>query len=282
MSSATVSELANMITVHTDLDEVEIAGEVYTGVLKRPKKELSQWLYCVLHAGNSHLLDDNNGQDLTEKINNCIDDSTLKVPAAYEIVRGEKYAVTNGVRVYAPIVNGEIELPSKRPNLTPGFFMFVSMNELGKYRHYVGAANPEEAINFWAEGIKRLQGKGYKFSAKVLSNTGSYPRNDAIVFYSNSDKVNVEKELILLAEELVIDSSKLTGSPFMDALVNSLGYGEQPLDSNGIHESLGEQRTKLLALAIRDVFTTGLDLKVLITQRFKKANINLDNVALNA
>lgn len=39
-----------------DLETVTLDDINYENVLQRSKSELSQWLYCVLHTGNSNLL----------------------------------------------------------------------------------------------------------------------------------------------------------------------------------------------------------------------------------
>ncbi|UQS84131.1 T3SS effector HopA1 family protein [Bombilactobacillus thymidiniphilus] len=281
--STSISELSNMISIYSDIDEVNIDGEIYNGVMSRPRKELSQWLYCVLHAGNPKLLNNNYAEnnDLEKTIDSILPNINISTPVRSIKFHDREFAEVNGVRVESNIKNRSVELPSKRPHLTPGFFMFIATNEIGKYRHYIGVDNPEDAIRIWTKSIDTLLSLNVSFSTKLLSQRNSYPRNDAIVFYSNKDSKIVEKVLISMVEDIPISSKGIHGSPFTMPISNTLTYGEQPVDKKGIRQSLGEQRTELIALAIRDSFTTGINFNDLLAQRFKLANINLQNIAKN-
>ena len=63
-------------------------------------------------------------------------------------------------------------------------------------RHYIYADTPQYAIELWSKCVNELVEKNVSFSAKILSSSDSYPRNDALVFYSSEDKDKVEKVLI--------------------------------------------------------------------------------------
>ena len=49
-------------------------------------------------------------------------------------------------------------------------------------RHYIYADTPQYAIELWSKCVNELVEKNVSFSAKVLSSSDSYPRNDALVF----------------------------------------------------------------------------------------------------
>lgn len=272
-----IDQLSEMIQIESDIDLIKCKGNKYAGVMEKSKKNLSRWLYCVLHTGNEKLYTTNfdmSGEKLDQKISNSVIDTKI-------IVKGvpiEDMIEIGGVRINKRPIGNEVQLSCLRPNLTPGFCMYVHSvsHNANQFRHYIAASDPDYAIKIWSAAVNNLAEKNVQFSAKILSNSGSYPRNDAIVFYSNEEVDLVQKELIDLTRN---DSGKITVSPLCEKLGSNLGRAEQPMTLDGIRQSFGEHRCNAIADAIQDVFTTGLDFKFLLKQRFINANIDPNDVS---
>lgn len=269
--------LSNLIRIESDLDLIRYKNYEYTNVMKNSQKDLSRWLYCVLHAGNEQLYTSNfnvSGKNLSDVISDSVVDTKINVKG----VKVENMIEIGGVFINKQPIGNEIQLSCFRPNLTPGFFMYVhsDSHNLNKFRHYISANTPEYAIDIWSRAINNLVKKGVRFSAKILSNSDSYPRNDAMVFYSNEDVLLVQEELANLTQKYHENAKT---SPLCEKLGINLGYAEQPLTLDGIRKSFGEHRCNAIAASIKDVFTTGMDFEVLLKQRFLNDNINPNNIA---
>ncbi|MEC1601794.1 T3SS effector HopA1 family protein [Bacillus halotolerans] len=286
-STNSINELYNLLSLKPDLDTIIINGEKYSEVLKKPKSQLVQWLYCTLHTGNLSLMDNigrYNGTNLDNKISESVKDPTLLVPAKDVKIKDSSLVEVDGVRISSKLNSeGTISLPCFRPNLTPGFFMFVHTNS-GQHgqsvqRHYIAADNPDYAISVWSKSISRLVKEKLSFSGKVLSNTSSYPRNDAIVFYSSEDSDKVEKILT----DIVVEhpNKEMPGSLLYKKITYNLYTAEEPIIKRGVRQSFGENRCSAIADAIQDHFITNVDFKLLLKQRLKAYNINPEDLSKN-
>lgn len=272
-----IDQLSEMIQIESDIDLIKYKGNRYAGVMENSKKNLSRWLYCVLHAGNEKLYTKNfdmSGEKLDQKISNSVIDTKI-------IVKGvpvEDMIEIGGVRINKKPIGNEVQLSCLRPNLTPGFFMYVhsDSHNANQFRHYIAASDPDYAIKIWSAAVNNLAEKNIQFSAKILSNSGSYPRNDAIVFYSNEEVDLVQKELIEITRN---DSGRITVSPLCEKIGSNLGRAEQPMTADGIRQSFGEHRCNAIADATQDVFTTGLEFRILLKQRFINANIDPNDIS---
>lgn len=277
-------ELSKMININIDTEEIYFKGNVYKNCLERPVNELSQWLYCNVHNSNSFLLDGEKlGRDIKDECSDLIDDNYIMINPRIEFFGGQKYYSIDGIRICkAQGTNFPLKIPSKRPNLTPGFFMYIHSNEFLKYRYYVGSSSSLYAMKIWSNGIKKLVSLNVQFSAKILSNTGSYPRNDAVVFYTNDDRDIVEKVLTGIVNEFKHpDGYLFDQSPYTEKITGTLTKAEQPINKGDLNKSLGEHRSELTALAIKDSITTGMDFLTLLNQRFCNANVDLSNISRN-
>lgn len=117
------------------------------------------------------------------------------------------------------------------------------------------------------------------FSAKILSSSDSYPRNDALVFYSSEDKDRVEKVLIKYVEKSPIKIKE--GSQLASQLTYNLYTAEEPIQTNDIQQSFGEHRCSAIVDAIQDYFITGASFKLLLKQRFIANQIDINDVSKN-
>ncbi|TPR12311.1 T3SS effector HopA1 family protein [Apilactobacillus timberlakei] len=277
-------DLSKMIHVNDDTEEIIFNDNTYKNCLSKPVNDLSQWIYCNIHTFNSMLMENKDiGEDIKDRCSEIVKDDGVLVKPHIEEVFGKKYYCINGIRIGKAQNNkNKIKLPSKRPNLTPGFFMYIHSTEISKYRHYVGASSYTYAMKIWSLGIKQLLSLNVQFSAKILSNTGSYPRNDSVVFYSSDDHEIVESVLKKLIYHFKHPNDyNFFQSPYTEKIIGTLTKAEQPSDKDSINKSLGEHRSEITALAIKDSITTGMDFLTLLNQRFKNANVDLDNISKN-
>lgn len=277
-----------MITINNDTGEINFNGHLYKNCLENPINKLSQWLYCNIHACNNSLLENKElGRDIKKECSNLVKDNGVIINPQIEYFLGEKYYCINGIRIgklqdQDNNDNITIKVPSKRPNLTPGFFMYIHSKEFSKYRYYIGSSSYQYAMKIWSYGVKKLVSLDVQFSAKILSNTGSYPRNDSIVFYSNTDHLIVERVLTDIINKFKhLDNYNFVQSPYTERITGTLTKAEQPSNKNDFNKSLGEHRSELTALAIKDAITTGMDFLTLLNQRFYNANVDLDNISKN-
>ncbi|MFQ3844747.1 T3SS effector HopA1 family protein [Staphylococcus pseudoxylosus] len=283
-----IDNLEKLIKIEADLDQIEINNIRYAGVLEKPKNQLIQWLYSNLHTG--HTGTDSNHKvhqfnDLDKKITDAVKDPGITLKTQKESVNGKEYPLIHGIRVIGETNEYEsIRLPCFRPNLTPGFFMFV-YTENGVHlspvkRHYIYADTPLYGIDLWAKCVNELVKKEISFSAKVLSSSDNYPRNDALVFYSSKDYLQVEQ--VLIKEVTENPKGIKVGSVLAKKVTDNLYTAEEPIMTNGIQQSFGEHRCNAIADAIQDHFVTSVNFKLLLKQRFVSYKINPENLSENS
>ncbi|NJH97158.1 T3SS effector HopA1 family protein [Staphylococcus agnetis] len=283
-----IDNLISIINLKVDLNQVQIFDQTYTGVLENPKNKLIQWLYSVLHTGNTDTQKSESLKslnDLDSKIISKIKDPQINISCHHQSIENTIYPVVDGIRINEQIdeTESKIKLPCFRPNLTPGFFMYINsesnMKSTKIYRHYIYCENPDYAIDLWAKCVGKLTDRNIEFSAKVLSASKNYPRNDALVFYSGKDKEHIENVLI---NEVKKEPIKLVKeSMFSKKLYENLFVAEEPVHSNGLKQSFGEHRSSAIADAIQDYFITGVDFKLLLKQRLLSYNININDLSKN-
>ncbi|MGX0911539.1 T3SS effector HopA1 family protein [Staphylococcus caprae] len=284
----TLEDLALKIELETDLNRVKIDNETYDDVLENQKSKLKQWLYSMLHTGNLNnqvKQTTKTFNDLNQQIVSRIKDPGIRVETSTQNFNGHTYHVIQGLRINEEVnEDNSLVIPCSRPNLTPGFFMFVHTNNglhMNKVtRHYIYADTPQYAIELWSKCVNELVEKNVSFSAKVLSSSDSYPRNDALVFYSSEDKEKVEKVLIEHIENSPIKIQK--GSQLASQLRYNLYTAEEPIQINGIQQSFGEHRCSAIADAIQDYFNTGVAFPLLLKQRLIANQIDIKDLSKNA
>ncbi|MBI5974391.1 T3SS effector HopA1 family protein [Staphylococcus canis] len=272
------------IQLKADLDVIEINDSYYKGVLERPKGELIQWLYSNLHIGNEKKNDFKKVNNLDGDIYKRINDPGLKVDATLKNINGNDYVEVHGILLKENInKDGTVTLPCFRPNLTPGFFMFVhtknGMHKGAVTRHYVYSDSSDYAVELWVDCLQELIDKNIDFSAKILSSEESYPRNDALVFYSSGDSDVVEEIL----KKKVQNNFKTPDNPSLlaETVTKNLSKADEPIKINGIQQSFGEHRCNAIADAIQDHFVTSVDFELLLKQRLKAYKIDLNNLSKN-
>lgn len=108
----------------------------------------------------------------------------------------------------------------------------------------------------------------------------NYPRNDALVFYSSKDYVQVEQ--VLIKEVTENPKGIKVGSVLAKKVTDNLYTAEEPIMTNGIQQSFDEHRCNAIADAIQDHFVTSVNFKLLLKQRFMSYKINPENLSENS
>ncbi|MCC9873364.1 hypothetical protein HK153_10815, partial [Streptococcus agalactiae] len=263
-------------------DVVTIGNEKFTNCSLRKSSDLSQWLYCVLHTGNPSLLHGDKQEQLTEQIQNTVVNGKSILFGDAENIQGLSCVNLGGVRVYSE--DGKSVAISKcRPNLTPGFFLYMNSVADGEIlsntdRYYIYADEPSKAIEIWSSIVEKLESISIPFTTKVLSQSSSYPRTDAVVVYSIKEFSNEIRKVILdvAASKYPNDFEQHT-SPLCKVLTNVVSFAQQP-KYRGKNVSFGESRCENIAYAIKDSLMTGLDFQMLLRKRFENAGINPDKI----
>ncbi|MGT2947732.1 T3SS effector HopA1 family protein [Streptococcus devriesei] len=280
-----VKQLANLITVDSDLDRVVIGENSFPEVTKRKLSELTQWLYSTLHTGNLDLALQAK-EDLRTEIESSLQEKLLPVVGKSVDVQGVHSVSLGGVRIYSEESSETVKISPFRPNLSPGFFMYMNSVRAGKFiknteRYYVYSDNPENAIALWGQAIHELEEINIPFTTKILSSTSRYPRNDAMVFYCTAEESEViEKILLSVTRQLQIKYQKDHISALCKCISPTVGYAKQPI-FNGREVSFGEDRCEAIAYAIKDSIRTGLDFQRILKQRLKNRSINPEQLYLN-
>lgn len=280
-------DIASRIDIYEDLDEVRIGSERYSQCMEQPVGCLAQWLYCDLHIGHPTFFDDFdiNSGSLLDHIEHLIPASSVLQRAVP--VPGTDLAMINGVAVRTEVANGTTSMPCLRPQLSPGFCMFIHTDEQrehGKFplwRYYLSESSADSALADWQAIVAGLVNSGLSFSTKVLSNIRSYPRNDAIVVYCAEDSSLVEEWLIHFVETRPHLFDSQIHSLLCQQLVGCLSKGEEPITDFGEQQSFGENRCSAIAYAIQDHLATGLAFSTLLKQRFIDGHINPENISQN-
>lgn len=277
-----MNQLTKIINIDIDLDLVTIGNEKFENCSLRKSSDLSQWLYCVLHTGNPSLLHRDKQVQLTEQIQNTVVNEKSILCGEAENILGLSCVNLGGVRVYSE--DGESVAISKcRPNLTPGFFLYMNSVTDGKIlsntdRYYIYADKPSKAIEIWSSIVEKLESISIPFTTKVLSQSSSYPRTDAVVVYSTREFSNEIREVILeIADSKYSNDFEQHTSPLCKKLTNVVSFAQQP-KYRGKNVSFGESRCENIAYAIKDSLITGLDFQMLLKKRFENSGINPDKI----
>ncbi len=293
MKVPTAAAIAEMICLNPDVDTIVVGDNTYERCLERPREELQRWLYSVIHVGNQKIFENTDLQNanLNSEITSSLTDPWFEVEVAEQAtVNGIEVAEVGGIKIKKTITDSlsGVRIPCFRPNLTPGFFMFkhddsiVNNDEAKIMRYYVSTNSPELAISVWSKAIKYLLRSERKFSAKVLSNSESYPRNDAVVFYLPGKNPAFEKRLVEIVQDEPDKDESCMGSPLCQSISSQITLAQQPRQSGNEEVSFGEHRCRIIAKAIQDALSTGADFLPLLIARLKQEHVNPQNLSANA
>lgn len=291
-----------------DVDRAERSVTVADDELTLPPGEelagfatdLAVWLYVRLHVGNPAAI----GLDalrpdprLEAAIAAALPDIALPHPsdrpAAMAVVADSGVAAVcvDVDRVWVGAESAErVVLPCARPNLSPGFFMFVhehravSPHELT--RLYIGHDDADIALADWAECVQRLVAEDLTFRTKLLSRRSSFPRNDSIVVYVPGDGADVAA---LIGGDWPAAAQRRPSSPLCRELGGSVGAADEPTDPTvrAGQQSFGEHRCGVLADVIIDVLgradDDGADTRAALIaafdERARRSGIDPDDIS---
>lgn len=277
-----VNELSKLISLDIDSDTISIGNEKFERCSLRKTSDLSQWLYCVLHAGNPNLLQEKKQGSLEEKIRGSVDKRKCILYGDVVNIRGVSCVNIGGVRVHSE--NGTtVDISKCRPNLTPGFFLYMNSVSEGKMllntdRYYIYADDSSKAIQIWASLIEKLENISIPFTTKVLSQKSSYPRTDAVVVYSTREfSDEIRKVIVEVSDSRYPNDFEQRTSPLCFPITNVVSFAQQP-NYKGKNVSFGESRCEAIAYAIKDSLVTGLDFKMLLKKRFENTGINPNKI----
>lgn len=261
--------------------------------------ELALFLYTRLHAGNPGIFSADAilpDPEFEADIVDAIVDPGLPVgvrsaggpePEGFRILDVER------VRVAVPSAQVRdddgwlsVRMACSRPNLSPGFFMYVHEPDTDPQaralpgratRFYVRHDDGHRALEDWAGCLERLTARGLSFRTKLLSRRSAYPRNDAIVFYAGRHCEEV-REILAAAGR-----SDTSGSPLCAFTGSGVWQAEDPRDPRAAYrgQSFGEHRCRLIAEAVVDMLDHGRPLVAALTSRCESANVDPGDLARN-
>ena len=185
-----------------------------------------------------------------------------------------------------------LRLPCSRPNLSPGFFMFVhepatqatSRPLPGEAtRFYVRHDDGDDALADWAACLRGLTGRGLSFRTKLLSRRSAYPRNDAIVFYAGTHAEAVREVVTGTQARRPEPSGGRHGSPLCVDVGAGVSRAEDPRDPRPPYrgQSFGEHRCRLIAEAVLETLDGGAPLEEVLVARCEEAHVDAGNLARN-
>nr|WP_262414477.1 T3SS effector HopA1 family protein [Streptomyces sp. ST1015] len=192
------------VTGATDVDvpnlTARVAGtEIGGRTLNELRARLAEELYRTFHQGARpaavhprDLVD----PALEAELKAAVPHPAVRVPTRLLAEDGEEATVVlAGLRVRVPrarvgMRDGgvTVELPPYRPSLSPGFLSVVG-SRLPRaqggpvLRLYLHVPDAGAAPAVWGAVLRRLEGEGLPYRAKILSHPDRYPRRDAMVVY---------------------------------------------------------------------------------------------------
>ncbi|WP_017569537.1 T3SS effector HopA1 family protein [Nocardiopsis halotolerans] len=260
--------------------------------------ELTAWLYAVTHTGNPDVFSPDSvlaDPVFEEDIRSRLPDPGLLVPVREvgEATDGSALAELHRVRLRLTgdqlVRDGDdtrVRVSCLRPNLTPGFFMYLHETGAGARpgdrvtRYYLGGADPDSTLDLWARGVDRLVTAGAGFRTKILSRRAAYPRNDAAVYYVLGDTSLFEE---VMTDLLAGEETAAHASPLCAPHPSGLYTAHEPVDPRPGQQqrSYGEHRCAAIAEAVIRAVRDGVGFQEALVESFTAANIDSGDVARN-
>lgn len=291
-----VEAIARLLSVDLATGQVTWSDEA-ASARQMTHQELSLWLYTRLHARNPKALSGATpvrDPALEARIIAAADDPGVLVPCTLrddidlpgQLVAVEVHRIVLAVEAHDVRDGSAVILPSHRPNLTPGFLMFIHESPTvpssgSPTRHYIPGADAETALEIWRSTMGALLTAGLSFRAKMLSDFDSYPRSDALVVYSWHDSTEVES---VLTATLGGAAPSHPGSVLCREVAPSLFTAVSPAPVPGKPEqSYGEHRANAIATAVLEYLADeGFSLEQILKQVFEREGIDLADAARSA
>lgn len=194
------------VAVAADRRSATVAGTALTADDPRQlEAQLAVSLYGLLHSGQNEEALGRAGRwrdlsfedTLREQVPHQHTRASARVLAMPPGPAGDALVEWSGLRLRVPseLVGAgptrdgmvPLSLPACRPAVSPGFFLVEGSRPVpyggGLLRLYVHLASPQHAPAVLAAALSRLEDRGVRYQAKVLSQRELYPRRDALVVY---------------------------------------------------------------------------------------------------
>ncbi|WP_405921126.1 T3SS effector HopA1 family protein [Streptomyces sp. NBC_00122] len=148
-----------------------------------------------------------------------------------------------------------LRYPSRRPALSPGFFLVDGSRGRPRTtrlrRYYLHIEDAAAAPQAWGQLLTVLEGGATRYRAKISSNPLYYPRRDAIVVYLDDDDAALFDAAGIAA---VLTGLGRTTSVFARELAPGVSSAEEPSDSRPgmARMSFGQHRSHAVAEGLMD------------------------------
>lgn len=295
VSGASIEDIVDALSIDDTTNKVTFGTHTFdTHDMSYAVPELATWLYLHLHVGNPHAF----GLDALRPDPVFETEISLRLPDCKAWFPAQLLHRSEGVSHFdvdrvcvrsssaSAIADDAIELDCKRPNLSPGFSMFIhEANPLipeRMCRFYIHHDHSAVALDDWSVLVQRLVAAGHSFRSKMLSRRTSFPRHDAIVVYASEAP---DELAALLAEPTLSSYSRpQRKSLFARWSSNGIATAEEPRDPRVMpgSQSFGQHRSLAIARAVQEKLLEGRDLIQSLIEHFEIANIALDDTSKNA
>ncbi len=286
------NEIAEIISIDVMSSSVAIGEQSIDSVMTLKRGVLVRWLYANLHAGRGAAEYSQLGAhhpDLENNATHGFEDAIISVPRVEWPRYGAEYSALGGVRVVDRGQNGFIQVPRLRPRLSPGFVFFMGRADMSEsdpraaekgIRIYIASNDEHYTITVWRALVDNLLRSPLDASLKVVNDSRSHPRSDAIVIYCDRDCQQVT-ELVVDVVAQNPDSPSMSGetSLLTRRLWENVAAADQPFQSTLRKVSFGEDRCNAIAEAIQDRLLTGVDFLELLKFRLDAYHIDKNDLS---
>ncbi|MDX3384417.1 T3SS effector HopA1 family protein [Streptomyces niveiscabiei] len=276
------------VTGATDVDvpnlTARVAGtEIGARTLNELRARLAEELYRTFHQGARpaavhprDLVD----PALEAELKAAVPHPAVRVPTRLLSEDGEEATVVlAGLRVRVPRARvgtrdgTTVELPPYRPSLSPGFLSVVG-SRLPRaqggpvLRLYLHVPDAGAAPAVWGAVLRRLEGEGLPYRAKILSHPDRYPRRDAMVVYVTDE---AERAVDTVAGTPLDLADPV--SPFTRALAPGLSLAWDPAPRAGAarQPSFGQHRARACADGLVDHARYGIPVAEALARALRAA-----------
>ncbi|MGJ5897293.1 T3SS effector HopA1 family protein [Streptomyces niveiscabiei] len=277
------------VTGATDVDvpnlTARVAGtEIGARTLNELRARLAEELYRTFHQGARpaavhprDLVD----PALEAELKAAVPHPAVRVPTRLLAEDGEEATVVlAGLRVRVPRARVgtrdggvTVELPPYRPSLSPGFLSVVG-SRLPRaqggpvLRLYLHVPDAGAAPAVWGAVLRRLEGEGLPYRAKILSHPDRYPRRDAMVVYVTDDAARAVDTVAGIPLDLADPVS-----PFTRALAPGLSLAWDPAPRAGAarQPSFGQHRARACADGLVDHARYGIPVAEALARALRAA-----------
>lgn len=287
----------------------ELNNVKYEGPARDLRVRLAYDLYGLMHAGTAAARHPDRGghaMALGKKENQRSDLSTRlaeqyssrRFNITRQLLSIDRDSITyseGGLRVRASSSNvtaqreAEVDIAIVHHSgaVSPGYFYIYGRHSLNPFamkakdkRVYISVSNADAAYSIFVETVKYLDNASISFDAKILSDSVSYPRNDAIVLYVEDAHPHLLTAVSALLEEH--RPHLTTGSSLCRYISPGLRVADEPGRDPGAELlSFGQHRCQALAHAVIDHLSRAIPLHKAIRASCLSHRIDPDDLSSN-